>query len=38
VESLLALTLGDEVNRPQNLCKCTSFSHDDVRRLILKRT
>ncbi|HEY6870496.1 MAG TPA: nitrite reductase large subunit NirB [Novosphingobium sp.] len=38
VESLLALTLGDEVKAgPKTLCKCTSFSHDDVRRLILEK-
>ncbi|NLR70129.1 NAD(P)/FAD-dependent oxidoreductase [Novosphingobium sp. ERN07] len=35
VESLLALTLGGEVQSgPKTMCKCTSFSHDDVRRLI----
>ena len=38
VESLLALTLGDEVQSgPRSLCKCTSFTHDDVRRLILEK-
>ncbi|MFC3173521.1 nitrite reductase large subunit NirB [Novosphingobium bradum] len=38
VESLLALTLGDEVQSgPKSLCKCTSFTHDDVRRLILEK-
>ena len=38
VESLLALTLGDNVQSgPKTLCKCTSFSHDDVRRLILEK-
>ncbi len=38
VESLLALTLGDEVESgPKTLCKCTSFTHDDVRRLILEK-
>lgn len=38
VESLLTLTLGDEVKSgPKTLCKCTSFSHDDVRRLILEK-
>jgi nitrite reductase (NADH) large subunit len=38
VESLLTLTLGDEVQSgPKTLCKCTSFGHDDVRRLILER-
>ena len=38
VESLLRLTLGDEVaSGPKSLCKCTSFSHDDMRRLILEK-
>ncbi len=38
VESLLALTLGDEVQSgPKTLCKCTSFGHDDVRRLIVEK-
>jgi nitrite reductase (NADH) large subunit len=38
VEGLLRLTLGDEVaSGPKTLCKCTSFSHDDVRRLILEK-
>ncbi len=38
VESLLALTLGGEVQSgPKTMCKCTSFSHDDVRRLILEK-
>jgi len=38
VESLLTLTLGGEVQSgPKTLCKCTSFSHDDVRRLILEK-
>jgi nitrite reductase (NADH) large subunit len=38
VESLLALTLGDEVQSgPKTLCKCTSFTHDDVRRLIVEK-
>jgi nitrite reductase (NADH) large subunit len=38
VESLLALTLGGAVERTQKtLCKCTSFTHDDVRRLILEK-
>jgi len=38
VESLLALTLGAEVEAgPKTLCGCTSFTHDDVRRLILER-
>jgi len=36
VETLLALTLGDEVRSgPKTLCKCTSFGHDDVRREII---
>ncbi|MDF2638745.1 MAG: NAD(P)/FAD-dependent oxidoreductase [Novosphingobium lindaniclasticum] len=36
VESLLALTLGEEVKSgPKTLCKCTSFTHDDVRREIV---
>jgi nitrite reductase (NADH) large subunit len=36
VKSLLALTLGDEVETgPKTLCKCTSFTHDDVRREIV---
>jgi nitrite reductase (NADH) large subunit len=38
VESLLALTLGDGVQAGvKTLCKCTSFGHDDVRRLILEK-
>jgi len=38
VEGLLALTLGGEVESgPRTLCKCTSFTHDDVRRLILEK-
>jgi nitrite reductase (NADH) large subunit len=36
VETLLALTLGDEVQAgPKTMCKCTSFAHDDVRREIV---
>ena len=36
--SLLALTLGGEVQSgPKTICKCTSFGHDDVRRLILEK-
>lgn len=36
VENLLALTLGDDVQSgPKTMCKCTSFSHDDVRREIV---
>jgi nitrite reductase (NADH) large subunit len=39
VESLLALTLGENVQSgPKTMCKCTSFSHDDVRRLILEKS
>ncbi|MCB2075634.1 MAG: NAD(P)/FAD-dependent oxidoreductase [Novosphingobium sp.] len=38
VESLLALTLGGEVEAgPTTLCKCTSFTHGDVRRLIIEK-
>ena len=39
VESLLAMTLGDDAvaSGPKTLCKCTSFTHDDVRRLILEK-
>ena len=40
VESLLALSLGDDyagerVAKP--MCKCTSFTHDDVRALIIEK-
>ncbi len=36
VETLLALTLGDEVEAgAKTMCKCTSFGHDDVRREIV---
>lgn len=36
VENLLALTLGADVEAgPKTLCKCTSFTHDDVRREIV---
>ncbi len=36
VEQLLAVTLGAEVESgPKSLCKCTSFTHDDVRREIV---
>lgn len=39
VESLLKLTLGDDVaSGPKTLCKCTTFSHDDVRRLIVEKS
>ncbi|QGN55275.1 nitrite reductase large subunit NirB [Novosphingobium sp. Gsoil 351] len=38
VESLLALTLGDEVQAgAKTLCKCTTFGHDDVRREIVSQ-
>ena len=38
VEGLLALTLGGKVESgPKTLCKCTSFTHDDVRRLIVEK-
>ena len=38
VERLLALTLGGEVESgPKTMCKCTSFTHDDVRRLIVEK-
>ncbi|MEO7466550.1 MAG: nitrite reductase large subunit NirB [Sphingobium limneticum] len=36
VENLLAVVLGDDVKSgPKTLCKCTSFTHDDVRREIV---
>jgi nitrite reductase (NADH) large subunit len=36
VETILALTLGDEVQSgPKTICKCSSFSHTDVRREIV---
>ncbi|MEJ7925412.1 nitrite reductase large subunit NirB [Sphingobium sp. AN641] len=39
VETLLALTLGQEVEAgPKTMCKCTSFGHDDVRKLILEKS
>ena len=39
VETLLALTLGDEVQAgPKTMCKCTSFGHDDVRREIVAQS
>ena len=40
VEALLALTLGDDAveSGPKTLCKCTSFTHDNVRRLILEKS
>jgi len=38
VESLLRLTLGDEVEAgARTICGCTSFGHADVRRLILEK-
>lgn len=38
VERLLDLTLGGAVESgPRTLCKCTSFTHADVRRLILEK-
>jgi len=39
VEGLLALTLGEGAveSGPKTLCKCTSFTHDDVRRLITEK-
>ena len=38
VESLLAISLGDEVESgPKTICNCTSFTHDDVRRLIIEK-
>ncbi len=40
VESLLAVTLGDQFageRGARTVCKCTSFTHDDVRRLILEK-
>ncbi|MEA3390132.1 MAG: nitrite reductase large subunit NirB [Pseudomonadota bacterium] len=36
VENLLAVVLGEEVKAgPKTMCKCTSFTHDDVRREIV---
>ena len=40
VESLLSITLGDEFSGERavkTLCKCTSFGHSDVRRLIIEK-
>lgn len=40
VESLLAITLGDDYGGERavkTVCKCTSFGHDDVRRLIVEK-
>ena len=39
-EALLSLTLGDQYGGERTvktMCKCTSFGHDDVRRLILEK-
>ncbi len=40
VEGLLAVTLGDAFDGERSaptVCKCTSFTHEDVRRLILEK-
>jgi nitrite reductase (NADH) large subunit len=40
VESLLALTLGDEFageRQVKPMCKCTSFTHEDVRKAIVEK-
>ncbi len=38
VESLLRLTLGDDVQQgARTMCKCTTFGHADVRRLIVEK-
>ena len=38
VETLLKITLGDAVQAgPKTMCKCTSFTHGEVRRLIVER-
>jgi len=40
VETLLAVTLGDDYSgerTERTLCKCTSFTHDEVRRAIVER-
>jgi nitrite reductase (NADH) large subunit len=40
VESLLSLSLGDDYageREIKTMCKCTSFGHDDVRRLIVEK-
>ncbi|MBB5685378.1 nitrite reductase large subunit NirB [Sphingobium boeckii] len=40
VETLLAITLGDDYageRETKTMCKCTSFSHEDVRALILEK-
>jgi len=40
VEALLTISLGEDAveSGPKTLCKCTSFTHDDVRRLILEKS
>ena len=38
VECLLSLTLGGEVESgPKSMCNCTTFTHEDVRKLILEK-
>jgi nitrite reductase (NADH) large subunit len=40
VENLLSLTIGDDYageRASKTMCKCTSFSHDEVRRLIVEK-
>ena len=40
VEALLAVTMGDDYEGERaapTVCKCTSFTHEDVRRLILEK-
>ena len=40
VETLLAVTLGDDYDGERavrTMCKCTSFTHDDVRKAIVER-
>jgi nitrite reductase (NADH) large subunit len=40
VETLLAATLGDEYSgerATKTMCKCTSFGHDEVRKLIIEK-
>jgi nitrite reductase (NADH) large subunit len=38
VEKLLAITLGGDIESgPKTICKCTSFTHDDVRRNIVDK-
>lgn len=41
VEGLLAITMGDEYageRAAPTVCKCTSFTHEDVRRLIVEKS